>query len=129
MLESLEAISGIFVCVFGIGTTFATFTIWFGSKVIAIKKSKFVNALLAALVNSLMIYIITALFNILPVFNAETGFFVGLFLSFFVVRSIFHLPFGKALIVWVFNIIAQISAVFLCAILLIGGIRDLIQII
>lgn len=129
ILESLEALGSLFFALLLISFFFATFFIWIGIKISGIRNIKFRKTLLASAAVSFIIYIMGLIFYILPILNTLLGFFVGLVLSLFLFKSLFRLTYREISVVWMFNAIAQISAVIIGAYLFIGGIEDFFKII
>jgi hypothetical protein len=129
ILESLEALGSLFFALLLINIFFATFFIWVGMKISGIKNIKFKKILLAAATISFIINIMGLIFSILPILNTLLGFFVGIVLSLFLLKSLFRLAYKEILVVWMFNVMAQIFAVILGAYLFIGGIEDFFKII
>ena len=129
ILESLEALGSLFFALLLISFIFATFFFWIGINISGIRNIKFRKTLLASAAVSFIIYIMGLIFYILPILNTLLGFFVGLVLSLFLFKSLFRLTYREISVVWMFNAIAQISAVIIGAYLFIGGIEDFFKII
>ncbi len=99
---------------------------WLAAKIVRVENSSFGRAMVAAIGSSFISVLISFLFNMLPVFGNLFGFIIGLILSIVVIKAAFGTTFGKALLVWIFNLIATGIAVALAAMLtassfLIGG--------
>jgi hypothetical protein len=107
----------------GIGALFAFifavilggFFMWIAAKIARVERSSFGRAILAAVGTSLVLFIITFLMSFIPVLGNAVGFIVGLILQIFVIRGAFDTSAGKAVLVWVFNIVASIVAVLLAS--------------
>lgn len=90
---------------------------WLAAKISRIEESSFGRALVAAIGASFVAVLAAFLFNLLPVFGNMFGFIVGLILSILVIKAAFRTSFGKALLVWVFNLVATLIALGLAAVL------------
>ena len=129
MLETLEAMSGVFIGILLIGIFISTFFIKIASVIAAISNTGLKKPLIAAVSVSVVLYGASLLFFILLDSKAVMGFTVGLFVSFFIIKKVFDSSYSQAFLIWVFNIIAQIAAVSLGAKLILGGVRYLFKII
>jgi hypothetical protein len=89
------------------------FFMWIGAKLANVRRANFGRSIIAAVLAALVTWVVTAIFSYLPVFGNLIGFFLGIVFSIFVIQSVFRIRFGKALIVWLFYIIAQFIAVLL----------------
>ena len=90
---------------------------WLAAKLVRVENASFVRALLAAIGSSFVSVLAAFLFNLLPVFGNLFGFIIGLICSILVIKGIFGTNFGKALLVWIFNLIATFIALGLAAML------------
>ena len=107
----------------GVGALFAFlfavilggFFMWVAAKIARVERSSFGRAILAAVGTSLVLFIITFLSSFIPVLGNALGFIVGLILQVFVIKGAFDTSTGKAVLVWVFNIVASIIAVLLAS--------------
>lgn len=129
MLEALGALSGLYFIILIISLPFASLLIWIGIKIAGIKNSTFGKVVSSAVAASAITHIVTLIFYAFPHSSTIIGFFIGLFLPLFLIKRVFHSSLGKAFLVWIFNTIAQISAVIVGAVLFVGGIAEFIKII
>lgn len=129
MVEALEAMSGFFIVILAIGILISYFFIWIGTKVSRGKNFTLRKAFLAAILSSLITYAVTTLFYILPNMRTIFGYFMGIFICFFVIKIVFHASYKGALLIWVFYVPAQFSAVIIGSFLFVGGMKDLFKII
>jgi hypothetical protein len=86
---------------------------WVGANLANVRRANFSRSIIAAVLAALVTWVVTAIFSCLPVFGNVIGFFLGIIFSIFVIQGIFGIRFGKALIVWLFYVIAQFVAVLL----------------
>ena len=128
MFERIEAFSGLLCALFALSVIVNCFFIWGGSKLVGIKKLKFRKATIVATVLSFILYSVVFLFLFFPLINIILGFLLGIFMTFFGIKTLLKLPVKKAFFVWIFNVLAQVIAVFFGALLFIGGISDLLKI-
>lgn len=62
--------------------------------------------------------------HILPMLGPVAGWIIGVLISIYVIKAVFAVGFGRALVVWIFTVIAQVIAVLLVAAYLsLGGIN------
>lgn len=127
MLESLEALGGLFLVFFVISLPFACFFIWTGAKIGRIEDLSFGKILFAAIFASLITHLMITIFYVIPHFNTYLGFSIGLILSLVVIKVILRCVYGQAVLPWIFHFLAQILTIFLGAKLFIGGIKDFIR--
>ena len=107
----------------GVGALFAFlfavvlggFFMWIAAKIARVKRSSFGRAILAALGTSLVLFIVTIITSFIPILGNAAGFIVDLILQIFVIKGAFDTSTGKAVLVWVFNIVASIVAVLLAS--------------
>ncbi len=103
----------IFVFVFSV--IISGLFMWIAAKIARVEKAGFGRAMVAAIVSSFVEVLVAFVFNVIPVLGNLIGFIIGLMLAIFVIKAVFRTSFGKALLVWIFNIIAVLVAVALAA--------------
>ncbi|KPJ51969.1 hypothetical protein AMJ39_08935 [candidate division TA06 bacterium DG_24] len=103
------AIVGIFI----VATIIAAFFMWLGAKLARVENATFVKSILAALAAAAITWIVSLIFSLVPVAGTIVGFVIGLILTIFAIKAIYATTFGKAVLVWVFHIIAEIIAVII----------------
>ena len=116
---------GIFAS-FGIGIIFAFILMvligglfmWIAAKIARVEHSSFPRAMVAAIATSFVGVLLWFIFNLIPVLGSLFGFIIGLIVSILVIKAVFGTSFGKALVVWIFNIIAAGLAVLLASMIL-----------
>jgi hypothetical protein len=109
----------LFLLVFGI--LIGGFFMWIAAKIVRVEKSSFGRALLASIGSSVMAVVLSFVFGIVPLIGNGLGFLVGLLFSIFIIKGAFDTSFGKALLVWIFNIVAVVIAVGLTALVTAGS--------
>ncbi len=97
------------------------FFMWIAAKIARVKKSSFGRAILAAIASSVVAVIVSFIFGILPVIGNGMGYLAGLLFSILIIMWAFDTSFIKALLVWVFNIVAVIIAVAVTAMITAGS--------
>jgi hypothetical protein len=85
----------------------ASFFMWIGAKVARIEKATFDRAILASIGSTVIGVVMAVTGSVIPVAGNAIGFVLGLICSVFVIQGVFGTSFGKALLIWVFNLIAQ----------------------
>jgi len=103
----------IFVFVFSV--IISGLFMWIAAKIARVEKAGFGRAMVAAIVSSFVEVLVAFVFNVIPILGNLIGFIIGLMLAIFVIKAVFRTSFGKALLVWIFNIIAVLVAVALAA--------------
>ena len=109
------------VLVFIFAVIFGGFFMWIAAKVAGVKKSTFGRAIVAAVGASFVALFVSFVFHFLPIFGNLLGFIIGLILTIFVIKVIFDTSTGKAILVWIFNIIATGLAVLVATIIAAGS--------
>ena len=111
---------------FGIGIIFAFilmvivggFLMWVAAKIARIEESSFLRAIAAAVATSFVTVLASFLFKLVPVLGDFFGFIAGLVLAILVIKAIFRTSFGKALVVWIFHLVAAGVAVLLASMIM-----------
>ena len=111
---------GIFAT-FGIGIIFVFILMviiggllmWVAAKIARVEKSSFARAMAAAIATSFVTVLASSLFKLVPVLGDLFGFIAGLVLAILVIKAVFGTSFGKALVVWIFHLVATGIAVLL----------------
>lgn len=88
---------------------------WFAAKIARVEKATFGRAMFAAIASSFVEVLIAFVFNAVPVLGNLIGFIIGLIVAILVIKAVFHTSFGKALLVWIFNILAALLAIAIAA--------------
>lgn len=91
----------------------ATFFMWLGAKIAGVKNVSFGKSFLAAVGTTFVTWLISLLSSAVPSLGGIIGFSVGLLFSIFVIKGIYDTSFGRALLVWIFQIVAEILAIFI----------------
>lgn len=112
----MQTLGTVFMAVLGVfvvAALISTFFIWLGARIAGIKNARFGNSLLAAIGAAFVTWLISWLFAGAAGIWAIIGFIIGLILSIFVVQGAFKTTFGKALLAWIFHVIAEIIAILI----------------
>ncbi len=88
------------------------FFMWMGAKMAAVKYATFGRAVIAALWVALIMWIIPYIFALLT-FTTWFGWLIGVILALFAIQGAFSTSFLRALLVWIFSIVAQVLVAFL----------------
>ena len=91
------------------------FFMWIAAKIAGVEKSSFARAIVAAIGSSIASIVAAFIFNLLPVFGNLFGFILGLIVSIFIIKAAFDTNFGKALLVWIFDLIGAVLAIVFAA--------------
>jgi len=112
-MEILGTFIGSTIVAAVIAAVIGGFFMWIGANLAGVGRGTFGRSIIAAVLAALVTWVVTAIFSYLPVFGYVIGFFLGIIFSIFVIQGVFGIRFAKALIVWLFYVIAQFVAVLL----------------
>jgi len=129
MIEAVKAWSGFVLVLIFFSIILATLFIWVGTKSVVKEDIGFKKTILVAITATLVIYSVIIILSALPFIGTVPCYIIGLALSLLAIKLILSLSFQQSLIIWVFNIAAQILAVIIGAKLFIGGLGDLLKIV
>jgi hypothetical protein len=96
------------------------FFMWIAAKIVRVEKSSFGRAIIAAIGASVVSFLATVVFHFIPLLGDAIGFLIGLLLTVFVIKGAFETGTGKAMLVWIFNIIATVVAVLIASVIAAG---------
>ena len=99
---------------------FGGFMMWVAAKIAGVKKATFGKAAVAAIGCTVVSFLVSIIFHFIPLFGDLVGFAIGLILSILVIKGAFETSTGKALLVWVFEIIAAVVAIVIGTMLAAG---------
>lgn len=109
-MEFFEGTLGETVVVGLIAIFFATFFLWIGAKIAGVKKSNFGRSFVAAIGSGFITWLFSLIFTQIEGVVTIIGFIIGLLLTIFVIKAAYGTSFGRALLVWIFHIIAEVIA-------------------
>ncbi|GAB4333906.1 MAG: hypothetical protein Kow0099_05830 [Candidatus Abyssubacteria bacterium] len=110
-----------FLALMALGVLLAGFFMYVGAKLAMVEKSTFGRSVLAAVGSSIADWSLTAALSPIPLLGSCSGFLIGLAASLVVIKLVFDTTMGKAFLVWVFHLLAQIVAL-LFALFLFSGV-------
>jgi hypothetical protein len=105
-----------------IATLVSAIFIWFGAKVAGIDGATFIKSFWAALVSSILVWLLTGLASALFGFGSIAGWILGLFITLAVLKIIFDTTWGKAFLTWLFQGLAQLIVLGVVMILVVMGV-------
>jgi len=113
---------------FGVAAIFAFFFaiilggffMWIAAKISGVRRATFGRAILAAIGTSLVSFFFSFVFHFVPLIGDLIGFIIGLVLTILVIKGAFDTTTGKAVLVWIFNIVAIVIAILLASIVGVG---------
>jgi len=76
-----------------------------------VKKATFGRSFVAALGSAFVTWVLSLSLSFFPPFGPPIGFFIGLILVLFIIMGAYDTTFGKALLVWLFHLLAEIAAI------------------
>jgi hypothetical protein len=129
MLEAIKAWSGFVLVLIFLSIILSTLFQWLGTKVTNYENFNLKKIILIALTTTIVVYITTIILSAFTSIGTILCYILGLVLSLLIIHLFTNLIFQQSLIIWIFNIAAQILAVIIGAKMFIGGIKDLIKII
>ena len=88
-----------------------------GAKLAGVNSASFGKAVKASVACALSTLLLAIVFSWIPVAGTAVGFLIGLVLTILVLQASYATSFGKAFLLWMFNVAAQVIAVFLGAVL------------
>ena len=88
----------------------ASFFMWLGAKIAGVERSTYGRSMVAAIAAAFVTWLVSWVGTQIPSMPRVIGFVVGLILTLIVIQAAYSTRFGKALLVWIFNIIAQVIA-------------------
>ncbi len=89
----------------------ATFFMWLGAKMAGVQKATFGRSFIAAMGSAFLTWILSLSLSFFPPIGPPIGFLIGLILVIFVIMGAYDTHFGKALLVWLFHLLAEIAAI------------------
>jgi hypothetical protein len=113
MLTALGAVAGLIVLMFVVTWIFSGLFMWIGAKFAGVDRSSFWRSVFVALACSFVTYLSTALLSAIPGIGSLVGFLAGLAASLWVIKSMYNTSMRQALLVWIFDAIANVAAVVL----------------
>jgi len=96
-----------------VATAVSALFIWIGAKVAGVQNVTFMKSFWAALISSVLIWVLAAVIN-------APGWIVGLLVSLVVIKMMFDTTWGKALLAWIFHGVAQFVILLFVVLILIG---------
>jgi hypothetical protein len=115
-MEMLSTIGVVATAILGIAVLallIATFFMWIGAKMAGVKKATFGRSFIAALASAFLTWFLSLALSFFPPIGPPIGFLIGLVLVVFVIKGAYDTNFGKALLVWVFHLLAEIAAIII----------------
>ena len=120
-MEIIGALLGMIVGIAIIATIIAAFFMWVGAKVAGVRNATFFKSIIAALGSAFITWFVSFVFSVVPVFGTILGFMIGLFFAILVIKASYSTSFGKALLVWIFHVVAEIIAIIIGVMTFAGG--------
>jgi hypothetical protein len=96
--------------------------VWLGTKFAGIHKATFGKAFVAAFFSSAAVWILTGFARAYFGWGYIAGWFLGLAITLVILRSVYAVDWGKAILIWIFTWIAHVIVVVILAVLVITGI-------
>lgn len=90
-----------------------SFFLHVGAKLAGVRKATFRRAVLASIACAMSTLLLAVLFSWIPVSGPGLGFLIGLVLTVVVLQAVYSTTFGKAFLLWLFNVAAQVAAVII----------------
>ena len=120
-MEIIGALLGMIVGIAIIATIIAAFFMWVGAKIAGVRNATFFKSIIAALGSAFITWFVSFIFSVVPVFGTILGFMIGLFFAILVIKASYSTSFGKALLVWIFHVVAEIIAIIIGVMTFAGG--------
>lgn len=113
IISTFTAISTAVLGIAVLAMLIATFFMWIGAKMAGVEKATFGRSFIAALGSAFLTWILSLALSFFPPVGPPIGFLIGLILVIFVIKGAYDTNFGKALLVWVFHLLAEIAAIII----------------
>lgn len=94
-----------------------------GAKLAGVPRATFWKAVKASIACALATLLLALVFSVVLVAGTGVGFLAGLLLTILVLQASYGTSFGKAFLLWIFNVAAQLCAVFFSVFILAGVFR------
>jgi hypothetical protein len=121
-METIIGLFGLFVGMMLLGAVVSGIFIWIGAKVAGVPDPGVGRSVLVAIVTSVSTWFMALVLSAMPLVGTFTGFVLGLLVSLLIIKSFFSVSFGKAFLVWIFHVLAQVAAIVLAALTFAGAI-------
>jgi hypothetical protein len=103
-----------------VGVMVAGLFMWLGAKIAGVRRASFGRAVVAALASWVVTGLCYGLAPLLPIIGLGLATVGAILLSVVVIKAAFDTSFGKALLVWVFNLVVQAAAILLTGLPFLG---------
>ena len=120
-MVELTAVLGALTALFILAALLAGFFMYVGAKMAMVPRATFGRAVLAAIGCTIADWTLTVAFSPVPLLGSCSGFLIGLAGSLVIIMLVFETTVGRALLVWLFHLFAQIVALFLVLLLFTGS--------
>jgi hypothetical protein len=117
-MTGFELTTGGFLIAALIAIFLASFFMWIGAKIARVGNATFGRSIVAAVGSGFITWLVSIVFDYIPETPFIIGFIVGLFLTIIIIKAAYSTSFGKALLVWIFGVIAEIIALLLALIVI-----------
>lgn len=122
----MEAVGGLTLIVFfalllAAGLVVVALPMWIGAKLAGIPHATLGKALAATIASMLVTWLVTGVGSIVPVAGTLAGFIIGLLLTLMVIAAVFETTYGKALLAWLFQMVAQVVLAAVAGMLILGS--------
>lgn len=91
--------------------------IWIAAKLARVENATFGKAVAVSIASSFVFVIITVFARILPIVGDVLGFIIWLILAIIIIKAIFDTSFAKAIVVWIFQLVAVAIAFLVVSII------------
>jgi len=120
-VDLFAGLLGVLLGVVVLAALLAGLFMWIGAKLARVPGATFGKAILAGIASAFASWLMTAVFSVVPVIGTLVGFLAGLLLSAFVIQAVFDTSLEKALLVWVFHLLAEILVIVIALATFAGG--------
>ena len=91
------------------------FVMLLAAKIASVKDATFGKCIVASIAVGIMSFIVMLIFGLLPIVGHLFGLLLALLLSVFIIKGMLSTSFGKALVVWLFDLILSVILGILAA--------------
>jgi hypothetical protein len=95
------------------------FFLWIGAHIARVSKSTFGRSFLCALLITVVSWLVAGLLSFTGIAGTWVGFIIALLITLFIIKGVYRTGFGRAILVWIFSILAVIVFVVVFVLILV----------
>jgi hypothetical protein len=95
------------------------FFLWIGAHIARVSKSTFGRSLLCAFLITVISWFVAGLLSFTGIAGTWVGFVIALLITLFIIKGVYRTGFGRAILVWIFSILAVIVVAVIFVLILV----------